>query len=109
MTDLLAAWWQHPVTITPYAGSGAYGDIYSDPFDATGFVDDSNKLVVNAQGEQVTSSARVFLPATVANVPLDSEVTLPAQFGGRTSRVVSVSRHDAGTQPTPNHIELALL
>lgn len=109
MTDPLADWWVHQVTVKRRAGSGAYGDVYDAPQTLTGMVDDSTRLVTNAQGEQVASSARVFLPAATADIPLDSQVTLPATFAGRTTRVIAASRHDAGAQPTPNHLEIALL
>jgi hypothetical protein len=106
--DLLADWWQHTVTVKRLAGSNAYGNTYADGVDLLGFVDDSNRLVVNASGEQVVSSARVFLPAGTDPVPLDSEVTLQAPFLGRTTKVIAVSVHDAGSQDVPAHVEIAL-
>jgi hypothetical protein len=108
-TDPLGDWWQHTVSVARLSGEGAYGDVFDDAVDLLGFVDDSNKLVLNADGEQVVSSARVFFPAATDNVPLQSQVTLPDIFGGRTSQVIATSRHDAGTLATPNHLELALL
>lgn len=108
MTEL-AEFWVHDVTVARYAGTGAYGDVYDDPVTVTGFVDGGQRLVVGPDGEQVTSTATVFLPAATADVPLDSHVTLPATFGGRTSRVIAAARRDGGTLPLPAHLELNLL
>lgn len=109
MADALADWWQHVVTIARYTGSDAHGDTYASGIESAAFVDDRRKLIVNASGAEVVSSAAVFLPSTVPDVPLDSMVTLPTNFGSRQCRVIQVSVKDAGGQPTPNHVELALL
>lgn len=108
MTDDLSAWWVHTVSVARYTGSGAYGDVFATATTATGFVDDSRQLVRDVSGQEVVSSARVFLPAATVDIPLDSQVSLPAQFGGRTSRVIAVARHDAGGLPTPDHLEVSL-
>lgn len=108
MTDALADWWQHSVSIERYEGSGAKGDVFAAAVDADALVDDTQRLVVDATGQEVISTATVFLPALTADVPLNSRVTLPAQFGGRPARVIVVKRHDAGTLPTPNHVEVNL-
>jgi hypothetical protein len=108
VTDPLADWWQHAVKVRRFQGTGAKGNVYAAEDDLRGLVDDSNKLVTDATGEQVVSSARVFLPAGTAAIPLDSEVTLTGPFLGRTTTVIAVSVHDAGSQDTPNHVELAL-
>lgn len=106
--DLLADFWVHTVSVERYLGSGSKGDVFDTAVDAAAFIDDRWKLVRDVTGQEVVSSATVFLPATTAEVPLDSQVTLPTEFGGRTSRVIVVSRHDGGTLPTPDHLELSL-
>lgn len=109
MTDDLSELWIHPVVVARYTGSAAYGDIFASGETVTGFVDDSRKLVRNAAGEEVVASASVFLPSATADVPADSKVTLPATFGGRTSRVVAVARHDSGDVGLPDHLAVHLL
>lgn len=109
MTDPLTDWWQHDVTVERLTGAGAFGKTYADAATLTGFVDDTRKLVRDTGGQEVISSARVFLPAAIGDVPPGSRVTLPALFGGRTSLVITAARHDAGGQPTPNHLEVALM
>lgn len=109
MSDPLASWWVHPVVVKRFAGAGRYGSDYPSSETVLGFVRDGTKLVVGPGGQQVTSSAQIALPKGTAYVPVNSEVTLPAQFGGRTSTVVACSVGDGGGQPTPDHVEISLL
>lgn len=108
MTDVLADWWVHTVSVQRWTGTGPSGDVYAAATSVTGFLDDTTKLIRAADGSQVTSSATFFAPLGTAYVPTGSIVTLPAEFGSRTAVVLAVSVHDAGGQPTPDHIELAL-
>lgn len=108
MTDNLAGFWVHDVTVKRYVADAAYGPGYDTPQTLTGFVDDGQQLIVGPDGEQITSTARVFLPAATAAIPLESKVTLPVAFGGRESRVVAVARRDGGGMPLPEHLEVAL-
>lgn len=109
MTDRLARFWVHTVTVERYAGPGAYGDTYDTPATIAGFVDDGQRLIVGPDGEQITSTARVFFPITTAAIPLDSRVTLPTAFGDRATTVVGVARRDGGGLPLPEHLEVSLL
>ncbi|WP_017972523.1 hypothetical protein [Actinopolyspora halophila] len=93
----------HSVDIAPYEGHSATGPVYGDPVTHRAFVEDRNRLVRNGQGEEVTSSTTVYLPPGTA-VPTGSRVTTPA----RTSTALSVSIHDGGNLPTPDHVEVAL-
>jgi hypothetical protein len=104
--DPLAEFWQHTVTVERWTGEGAFGKTYDTAADVTGFVDDGQRLVAGPSGEQITSTARVFLPITTATVPVQSRVTLPAEFGGRPAEVVAVARHDGAG--LPSHWEVAL-
>lgn len=106
--DPLAAWWVHPVTITPYGGRTPTGESWGEPFDAVGFVDDQRKLVRDATGAQVVAETTLALPANTPAVPLGSQVILPARFGEAVRTVLASSVGDGGGQPTPDHIELAL-
>lgn len=108
MTDQLAAWWVHPVTIERFTGSTAYGDSYAPADPADGFVSDDNHLVLTANGEQVVASTRVALAPDVAPIPVGSRVTLPAAFGSRVTVVLASSTGDAGGLPLPAHHEISL-
>ena len=114
VTDELADWWQHTVTVARYAAPGANGETYDAPVELVGFVDTGdgihragNRLVMDQRGEAIVSSATLFLPAATAEVPAQSKVTLPAQFGGRETVVIASARR-AG-RDVPEHLELALL
>lgn len=107
-TDPLASYWVHDIAIERFAGSTAFGDEYDDAVTVAGFVSDDDRLVRDPSGEQVVSSTRIALPATVAPVPVGSRVTLPAAFGNRESMVISSSVGDAGGLPLPAHHEISL-
>lgn len=109
MPDDLSPFWVHTVSVERRTGVGAYGLTYAAPAAVTGFVDDGQRLVVNTEGEQVTSTATVFLPAATADIPIQSRVTLPATFGDRVADVVKVARRDSGPLGLPDHIEVNLL
>jgi len=98
----------HTVQIERYTGSGAYGETFADPVSTAALVDDSDQMVRDLGGQEVVSSTTVLLRIGTADIPLDSKVTLPAQFGDRTSRVIAVTRRDAGSLPLPSHVQLAL-
>lgn len=107
--DPLSDWWVHTVDVERFAGAGSEGDTWGD-VDAglPCFISDKRRLVRSSTGEQVVSETTVLFPKTTADVPVDSRITLPALFGGRTSTVLSVSRHDGGGLPTPDHLEVAI-
>jgi hypothetical protein len=110
MADPLAQWWRHTVQLRRVTGSGSKGDIL-EPEPGTpllGFVSDKRQMVRAQSGDLVVSETSVMLPVAVGAVPLDSLVTLPAQFGPAVRRVIACSVHDGGGQPTPDHVELAL-
>jgi hypothetical protein len=107
--DPLAQWWVHTTDVQRFTGAGPDGDTW----DATDtalpcFISDKRRLVRASTGEQVVSETTVLYPKSTPDIPIDSLVTLPALFGGRTSNVLSVSRHDGGGLPTPDHLEVAL-
>jgi hypothetical protein len=106
--DPLADWWRHSIVIRRWKGAGAYGDDFAADETVLGFVQDGTKLVADGTGQQVASSAQVALPIGTAYVPVQSEVTLPPQFGERTSRVIVSAVGDGGGQPTPDHHLLSL-
>lgn len=109
MSDSLAQFWVHDVVVERAKASGSRVTTHDDPVTERGFVNDGTKLVRGADGKEIVSSAQVAFPSSVARIPVDSKVTLPAGFGGRTSRVVVSAVGDGGGLPTPDHHEIALL
>lgn len=110
MPDLLgqAGWWVHQVTVERFTGSSGYGDAYTTATGVPCFVHDGAKLVIGPDGATVTASSTVAFPPSVARIPVDSWITLPAMFGGRRALVIASAVGDAGNQPTPNHQEISL-
>jgi hypothetical protein len=93
-----------PVTIKPYAGVSSNGKpVYDADVDLVALVDDTRRLIRDAQGNQVISETTIMVPlGTVC--PLKSLVVLPS----RTSTVLAVTEIDGGSFPVPSHIEVAL-
>lgn len=90
-TDPLAIFWQHDVTVERLAGEGAAGRVYAASTPERGNVAQRNQMVRDAAGDEVTASASVAFPASVAAIPPGSRVTLP---DGRVSRVVATAASD---------------
>ena len=97
------------ITVEPYEGSGAYGDVFGDPVEVTLCVVEDTRRVVRVQtgtaaGKEQLSSTTVFAPLdTVA--PAGSRVTVP---GGRVAQVLAVSQVTAHGHDLPEHLELNL-
>ena len=98
----------HQVTVKRWQGVTGRGPSYAATTTPMGWVDDEQRLVRDADGNEVVSSTSVFLPATEANVPPKSLVTLPAVFGGGERPVLASSRAESGALDLPDHIELNL-
>ncbi|GAA2037363.1 hypothetical protein GCM10009740_31450 [Terrabacter terrae] len=92
------------VTVRTKTGSGANGDIFSAPIDRAVFLEDSRRLVRNANGEQVVSETTLYAdPGDLDAFAPDSKVTLP----GRTARVLLAKPRIIG-DPDVDHLEVTL-
>lgn len=92
------------VTLRPHEGEGAYGDVFGEPRQLEHVkVDETMRLVRDATGSEIVSSARLFARPEHGPIPLDSEVTLPS---GRVAKVISsaLMRHP----PAPEHYDVSL-
>ena len=105
MTDDLAEWWVHTLSVERWNGAAAYDDVFDAPVNVVGFYDDKT---VYASGQVVAAGSFAF-PKSVPYIPVQSRVTLPAEFGGRVVRVVSSAVGSGGGQPTPDHQEITVL
>ncbi|MCB5167998.1 hypothetical protein LG634_24620 [Streptomyces bambusae] len=95
----------HQATVEPYLGTGPSGPKYGPAFTIKCLAQDKTRLVRSPEGDEITSTATVYTRLG-PTVPVKSRVTLPA---GRRTTVIESRRHDGGTLPTPNHLELRLL
>lgn len=104
-----AFWFPHQVKVRPMRAGAGMGPRLStsDPADAVAEVDDTHRMIRNADGVQVVSSARVTVPLdTVA--PLGSEITLwPGRPAERTAAVIAISREENGDD-LPSQLVLSL-
>lgn len=100
------------VVVEPYDGQGAYGEVYGPARTVRCLIDDRRRLVResggqrsgNATGDEVVSETTLQCSPD-EHIPPESRVTLP---DGRVTTVLTVSRMDGGTLPTPQYLELAL-
>lgn len=107
--DPLADWWVHRVDVDRYAGAGPEGDAWAATETGVAcFVEERNRLVLAANGEQTVSGTTIAFPSTVADIPAGSRITIGAPFTPRTAVVITTSRADGGGQDTPDHLEVAL-
>ncbi|WP_344161702.1 hypothetical protein [Nocardiopsis rhodophaea] len=94
------------VTVEPYQGAGPYGPTYGAPVTVRALMDAKRRLVRDAQGAETISETtlRVRLDH-VDDFPPGSRVTLP---DSTQPTVITTSRHDGRSLPTPSHLEVAL-
>lgn len=91
----------HRVTVEPYLGSGAEGDIYGPAHIVRGRVSLKRQLVVGKNAEEMLSEATVCLPLGTL-CPPGSLVTLPGETVGR-EVLTATLRHGARQ---PHHLEV---
>ena len=105
--DPLALFWVHTVKVRRLVGDGAYGPVFADPVDEVGNVAARTQLVRDSSGDEVTSTATVVFPTSVTEIPPGSEITLPAEFGGRVAKVIAAARSAMGP-PFPDTLAVNL-
>lgn len=104
MTTLPPWLFCHRVTIEPYEGRGAYGEVWGAPVpDVPALVAHTVKRVRNALGDEVTSTAQVYAAPGLA-CPAGSRITLP---DGRTTKAVQVAPHTAPGLGLPESTEVS--
>lgn len=107
MTNDASWWYVQTVQVKTYLGEGNRGAKFGSPVTIPCWVEDGNKDVINASGEEVVSSARVYADTTYATAfQVGTQVVLP---GGNTTRVIAVSRNDSGSLGLGlDHIEVSV-
>lgn len=92
------------VTVKPWEGEGAYGDIFGPERTLTWVkVDEKTRLVRDKTGAEVVSTGQVTIRPEHMPVPVDSEITLPS---GRVAVVLGVAHFKH--PPAPEHYVLNL-
>ncbi|MBP2522270.1 hypothetical protein J3A74_001378 [Rhodococcus sp. PvP104] len=109
MADQIAkVWFVWPVSVQRHAGEGPYEPAFDPAVTVLGKITTKRKLVKAADGSEAISEARVSLPVGTALIPVDSLVTLPPEFGGRTAQVLADQLHHDGSGLTPNFYSIDL-
>ncbi|MFF1416570.1 hypothetical protein [Streptomyces sp. NPDC058280] len=98
-------WLQHAITVEPYEGAGAYGDVYGAPVEVKGFLEQMTRLVRAPGGDEVVSSSTFYCRRGAVAAPTKSKVVLPD--GSKTTVIVAHDR-TAGRLPLPEHLEVIL-
>ena len=89
----------HTVTVRPFTGSGGLGASYGAEFTVPAMVEEGARLVRDADGSEVVSTARVHCAFGVA-APVGSKVTVWAGTDlERTSEVIAAGGSDHPTVP----------
>lgn len=112
MSDELADFYVHTVTVETFQGTSGYGvDMFAAPVTlspATGtgvLVEQKRRLVRDKDGAEVISETTVYARTTAAALfTPDSRVTI----GGVQSRVITVAVNELDALDLPSHIAVAL-
>jgi hypothetical protein len=110
LSDTHGVFFQHTITIEPYAGQGGGGQaLYGASFTVLGFLDSKRKttrtqMTETNTGDEVVSEATFYCDPG-PDVPNESRVTLP---DGRVSRVLAVGDRSGGTTDLPSHLEIVI-
>lgn len=93
------------VTVATYTGEGAYGPVTADPITVWCNVDETRRLVRDANGDEAVSEATLHLHPQTRTVPAPDTVQVtidplavftpesPVTIRGRVSRVLAAKPH----------------
>jgi len=107
-TSDIAEFFVHTGTVKTFQGESGYGvDQYSAPATKAGFLDGAQKLVRDANGEQVVASATWYTdPADIALYALDSLVSV---LNLTDAHVIAVASMTSGSLDLPDHLAVSLV
>lgn len=106
MAEIPTLYLVHQVTVEPYTGTGAYGDVYDTPRTRACLVDEKRQLARNSDGDEVISEATLYLRrAHVPDFAPGSLVTLPT---GRTATVITAADRSDGGLGAWQHLEVTV-
>lgn len=100
-------WFPHTVTVRDVSAGGGMGPRPSDSRSLSAEVKDEQKLVRNADGDEVVSSTQVTVPLEAA-VRLGALVTVWAGSPGQREAVVLALGREENDPPLPSFLVLSL-
>lgn len=92
----------HTISVEPFTGRNAYGPTFGAPVDVACYVEGAIELVRSSDGNEATSSTKVFCDPDVA-IPEHSRVT----FNGVISTVMAVQTFTTGGLTDLDHLEVS--
>ncbi|MFE5852014.1 hypothetical protein ACFQ61_02140 [Streptomyces sp. NPDC056500] len=93
----------HRITIEPYIGESAVGEVYGPPGDPLpALVSETVRTVRDRTGREVTSTAQI-ITAPGLDCPPQSRITLPT---GRVTTALHIAPHTAPGLPVPQSMEV---
>lgn len=100
------------VQVATRLGSDSSGDIEADPVDVACYIEESTRLVRDANGEEVVSSTRLIaaidaaptVPPVAGQFSVNSTVTV----NGRDATVITAARRDGVGPARCWHVEVSL-
>lgn len=89
------------ISVEDYSGTGAYGPAYGSPYAAKASVQPTHKLLVTADGRELTTDAEAFVRPDVTP-PAESRVT----WNGKRYRVLALDPMAGSEKPGHNVLRL---
>ncbi|WP_336633587.1 MULTISPECIES: hypothetical protein [unclassified Microbacterium] len=102
----------HEVTVTPFLGDGAEGDLWGDPVTRPAYVEQKTRLKVDRRstsptsGQEITSTTMVVVLPEHDALPRTKVTVWAGTPRERTSEIIDSAFFDY--RGTPNHVELFL-
>ena len=102
----------HTVAIKEYEGDGAYGPIFSEPYEVQGYFQQERKVVKDQEGNEVVSDAQFFTSENI-RPPTESLVYFPLTEDkleeNTQHEVVSVSPKTNAMTGQKSHTEVVMI
>jgi hypothetical protein len=95
--------WRDAVIVERFRGRSSVGAVYDLPIVERCVVSHDTKLVRATDGREVTSAASIIFPPQVADVPVESRVTMP---DGQRHTVLMFRDMRKPALPTPDHTQI---
>lgn len=93
----------HTASVTPYAGTGAYGDTFGDAISVPCYFEGKRQVVRGPDGDEAISEGVLYADLGY-DIPVGSKVSV----AGRDSIALAVSTFDDAGLTGLAHIEVAL-
>lgn len=104
MRDPLSVFYTQPFSVERKSGDGAAGPVLAPPVTLYGRIKFEHKLVRDAKGDEVVSTAAISMSIDEADIPAGSRVTVR----GSRRTVIAEGRHIGGFEKSPDYYSIDL-